>query len=145
MAIRAGEFWVADITFTDRSTSKKRPVLVPWIDGLDAVVAAVTTAAPRTPTDVALAEWAAAGITQSVDRPIVSTRLHGTILADSSPGRRRARRRTEPQKHLGDSGPTAILTVTRYFPFAFFNSPAVRYASAASADFFCPASDAPSA
>jgi mRNA interferase MazF len=62
MAIRAGEFWVADIPFTDRSTSKKRPVLVLWIDGLDAIVAAVTTAAPRTPTDVALAEWAAAGL-----------------------------------------------------------------------------------
>jgi len=33
-----------------------------WIDGLDAIVAAVTTAAPRTPTDVALVEWVAAGL-----------------------------------------------------------------------------------
>ena len=57
MPIRPGDFWVADIPFTDRSSSKKRPVLVLWLDGLDAVVAAVTSVAPRTPTD-----WRAAGL-----------------------------------------------------------------------------------
>src|SRR5438067_9569412 len=62
MPIRAGDFWVADIHFTDHSSSKKRPVLVLWIYGLDAVVAAVTSVAPRTPTDVALADWRAAGL-----------------------------------------------------------------------------------
>jgi mRNA interferase MazF len=60
MPIRLGDFWVADIPFTDRSTSKKRPVLVLWLDGLDAVVAAVTSAAPRSPTGVVLADWRAA-------------------------------------------------------------------------------------
>jgi mRNA interferase MazF len=62
MPIRPGELWVADIPFTDRSSSKKRPVIVLWIDGLDSVVAAVTSAAPRTSTDVALADWLAAGL-----------------------------------------------------------------------------------
>jgi mRNA interferase MazF len=59
MPIQPGDFWVADIQFTDGSASKKRPVLVLWLDGLDAVVAVVTSAAPRTPTDVSLADWRA--------------------------------------------------------------------------------------
>jgi mRNA interferase MazF len=62
MPIQAGELWVADIPFTGGSSSKKRPVLVLWLDGLDAVVAAVTTAAPRTVTDIPLADWSAAGL-----------------------------------------------------------------------------------
>jgi mRNA interferase MazF len=62
MTIQAGEFWVADIPFTGGSGSKKRPVLVLCLDGLDAVVAAVTSAAPRFVTDVTLADWKAAGL-----------------------------------------------------------------------------------
>jgi mRNA interferase MazF len=60
--IQPGEFWVADIPFTDGSISKKRPVLVLWLDGQDAVVSAVTSAAPRTPTDVVLADWHGSGL-----------------------------------------------------------------------------------
>lgn len=33
--IQPGEFWVANIVFTDGSGAKKRPVLVLWIDGQD--------------------------------------------------------------------------------------------------------------
>src|SRR5437660_7101729 len=62
MTIQAGEIWLANIPFTDGSASKKRPVLVLWLDGLDAVVAAVTSAAVRSPTDMALADWKAAGL-----------------------------------------------------------------------------------
>jgi mRNA interferase MazF len=62
MAIKAGEFWVADIPFTDASATKRRPVLVLWLDASDTVVAAVTTANPRTATDVALGDWQAAGL-----------------------------------------------------------------------------------
>ena len=62
MTARAGEFWIADITFTNGTASKKRPVLVLWLDGADAVVAAVTSAAPRSPADVPLQEWAASGL-----------------------------------------------------------------------------------
>jgi mRNA interferase MazF len=62
MTIRPGDFWVADIPFTDGSASKKRPVLVLWLDGDDVVVAAVTSAAPRTPTDVLLGDWRASGL-----------------------------------------------------------------------------------
>jgi len=60
--IRAGDFWVAEISYTSGAASKKRPVLILWIDGVDAVVAAVTSAQARTPTDIALADWAASGL-----------------------------------------------------------------------------------
>jgi mRNA interferase MazF len=62
MTIRPGDFWVADILFTDQSSSKKRPVLVLWLDGVDAVVAAVTASPPRTVTDIALVDWRASGL-----------------------------------------------------------------------------------
>ena len=60
--IQSGEFWVAEIPFTDWSDAKRRPVLVLWLDGDDAIVAAVTSAAPRTATDVSLAEWRRSGL-----------------------------------------------------------------------------------
>ncbi len=62
MIIRPGEFWIADIPFTNASSSKKRPVLVLWLDGDDLVAAAVTTAKPRSPMDVALSEWSRSGL-----------------------------------------------------------------------------------
>ena len=62
MTLRAGELWLADIPFTHGSASKVRPVLVLWLDGMDAVVAVVTSAAARTPSDVPLVEWNAAGL-----------------------------------------------------------------------------------
>jgi mRNA interferase MazF len=43
MTVKAGKLWIAEITFTDGSASKKRPVLILWIDGDDVVVAAVTS------------------------------------------------------------------------------------------------------
>jgi mRNA interferase MazF len=49
--INPGELWVADIPFTNGASSKKRPVLVLWLDGQDAMVAVVTSAQPRTPMD----------------------------------------------------------------------------------------------
>jgi mRNA interferase MazF len=62
MPIQPGEFWVADIPFTDGTASKRRPVLVLWLDGTDLVAAAVTSAAPRTLTDIALADWKTTGL-----------------------------------------------------------------------------------
>ncbi len=62
MIIQPGEFWLADILFTDRSASKKRPVLVLWLDNQDAVVAAVTSATPRTSTDIILNDWNKSGL-----------------------------------------------------------------------------------
>ncbi len=62
MTIHPGDFWVAEILFTDGSASKKRPVLVLWLDGQDVIVAAVTSAVPRTPTDVSLVDWRASGL-----------------------------------------------------------------------------------
>ncbi|MDZ7343427.1 MAG: type II toxin-antitoxin system PemK/MazF family toxin [candidate division KSB1 bacterium] len=60
--IQPGEFWLADIPFTDGSVSKKRPVLLLWLEGADAVVAAVTSASPLSQTDVALQEWNQEGL-----------------------------------------------------------------------------------
>lgn len=62
MTVSAGELWIADITFTSGTNSKKRPVLVLWVDGNDVVVAAVTSAAPRSPTDVPLQDWTTSGL-----------------------------------------------------------------------------------
>ena len=62
MTIQPGEFWVADIPFTDASGSKKRPVLVLWLDGSDVVAAAVTSAEPRSPMDISLTDWKASGL-----------------------------------------------------------------------------------
>lgn len=57
-----GEFWLADIPFTSGAASKVRPVLVLWLDTGDAVVAAVTSAQPRSATDIPLQNWAASGL-----------------------------------------------------------------------------------
>jgi mRNA interferase MazF len=57
--INSGELWVADIPFTNGASSKKRPVLILWLDGQDAVV---TSAQPRTPMDVSLNDWASSGL-----------------------------------------------------------------------------------
>ena len=62
MTMQAGEIWLADIPFTHGSASKVRPVLILWLDGMDAVVAVATSTAPRTPSDVPLADWHAAGL-----------------------------------------------------------------------------------
>jgi mRNA interferase MazF len=57
MIIQPGEFWIADIPFTNGLSSKKRPILVLWTDGNDAIVALVTSALPRTETDSLLNDW----------------------------------------------------------------------------------------
>ena len=57
-----GEVWVAEIPFTSGTASKLRPVLVLWTDAADVVVAAVTSAPPRSTTDAALQNWPAAGL-----------------------------------------------------------------------------------
>ncbi len=62
MTIRPGELWVADIPFTDSRDSKKRPVLVLWLDGSDVVVATVTSAKPRSRRDVLLDDWKQSGL-----------------------------------------------------------------------------------
>lgn len=62
MTVTPGELWVADIPFTDARGSKKRPVLTLWIDGQDVVVAAVTSADPRSRTDVQISQWQQAGL-----------------------------------------------------------------------------------
>jgi mRNA interferase MazF len=62
MTIQPGEFWVADIRYTGGQGSKRRPVLVLWLEGADAVVAAVTSTAARSSTDVPLADWRTSGL-----------------------------------------------------------------------------------
>ena len=60
--IQPGEFWVANIPFTSGGGSKKRPILVLWLDGNDIVAALVTSAKPRTQTDVSLNDWSSSGL-----------------------------------------------------------------------------------
>ena len=62
MIIQSGEFWVANISFTNGIGFKKRPVLVLWLDENDVIVAVVTSAKPRTKTDVSLKDWAVSGL-----------------------------------------------------------------------------------
>src|SRR5215212_10342778 len=62
MTIGPGDFWVADIHYTSGGGTKKRPALVLWLDGSDAVVAAVTSDRPRSPIDVELADWQTSGL-----------------------------------------------------------------------------------
>ena len=62
MTVRPGEFWVAEIPFTDQSASKKRPVLILWLDAADAAAVVVTSAPPRTATDAPLVDWRSAGL-----------------------------------------------------------------------------------
>jgi mRNA interferase MazF len=57
MIIRPGEIWIAGIPFTNAGGSKKRPILVLWLDGNDLVAASVTSATPRSFTDVPIKEW----------------------------------------------------------------------------------------
>ena len=73
MTIRPGEFWIAEIPFTGGGGSKKRPVLVLWIDQRDVVVATVTSARPRSQTDVSLQDWKASGL--RVDSTVRLSRL----------------------------------------------------------------------
>jgi len=42
MTITPGDIWIAEIPFTDGSASKKRPVLILWLDAQDVIVAAIT-------------------------------------------------------------------------------------------------------
>ena len=60
--IEPGDFWVANIPFTNGADSKKRPILLLWLDGEDVVAAAVTSAKPRSQTDVFLNDWSISGL-----------------------------------------------------------------------------------
>ncbi|MEG4290579.1 type II toxin-antitoxin system PemK/MazF family toxin [Microcoleus sp. C2C3] len=60
--IEPGDFWVANIPFTNGTGSKKRPILLLWLDGEDVVAAAVTSAQPRSPTDVFVNDWSVSGL-----------------------------------------------------------------------------------
>jgi mRNA interferase MazF len=62
MTIQPGDLWLANIPFTNGSGAKKRPVLVLWLDAQDLVVAAVTSASPRSVTDVPLTDWQSSGL-----------------------------------------------------------------------------------
>jgi len=81
---------LADIPFTHGKASKVRPVLVLWLDGLDAVVTVITSTVPRSTTDVPLGDWRAAGLRvpsivrlsrlDCLEQPLLFRRL-GTLSA----------------------------------------------------------------
>ena len=53
---------MANIPFTNGTDSKKRPILLLWLDAEDVVAAAVTSAEPRSQTDVFLNDWSVSGL-----------------------------------------------------------------------------------
>ena len=53
---------MANIPFTSGAGSKKRPILLLWLDGEDVVAAVVTSAQPRSQTDVFLNDWSVSGL-----------------------------------------------------------------------------------
>ena len=59
---RPGEIWLAAIPFTSGVAAKIRPVLILWEDAADVVVTAVTSAAPRSSSDVFLVDWQREGL-----------------------------------------------------------------------------------
>ncbi len=69
MTIQAGELWVADIPFADGSRSKRRPVLILWLDAKEVVAAVVTTASPRSKANIPLTDWQASGLHASRLKP----------------------------------------------------------------------------
>ena len=79
MMPQPGEIWLADIPFTSGTASKLRPVLILWTDASDVVVAAITSAPPRSATDVGLQVWSAAGL-----RVASTVRLSGWIAWNKS-------------------------------------------------------------
>jgi mRNA interferase MazF len=94
MTIQPGEIWIADILFTDGHGSKNRPVLILWVDGSDVVAAAVTTATPRSATDVSLKDWKVSGLKaastvrlsrlDSLEQSLLIAKLGTLTPADSS-------------------------------------------------------------
>jgi mRNA-degrading endonuclease toxin of MazEF toxin-antitoxin module len=75
-----GEIWLAEIPFTSGVAAKRRPVLVLWVDAADVVVAAVTSAAVRSSTDVPLQDWSAEGLRAASATAIGAERRRGTLL-----------------------------------------------------------------
>jgi mRNA interferase MazF len=104
---RAGEVWVAEIPFTGGHAAKLRPVLVLWEEGLDVVVAAITSAAPRSPADVPLVRWAGAGLRvpstvrlsrlDCLERPLLRRRLGRLATEDAATIRETWNARVGPQ------------------------------------------------
>jgi mRNA interferase MazF len=71
--IKAGEIWVAAIPFTNGISSKKRPVLILWLDGADVVLAAVTSALPRTQTRCFTKRLGKQWFTSRINSPFITT------------------------------------------------------------------------
>ena len=75
--VAPAELWLADIPFTSGRQSKIRPVLILWLDGDDAIVGAVTSAAPRSERDIPLADWQTSGLrVPSTARPPKAARFN---------------------------------------------------------------------
>jgi hypothetical protein len=105
-----GEVWLADIPFTSGAASKLRPVLVLWTDSADVVVAAITSAQPRSTTDVAWQNWSAGRFARGIHCQTVPTGLFGTTPSAPPFGRPCSDQHRPIEGRLGERNPTAILT-----------------------------------
>jgi mRNA interferase MazF len=60
--MKFGEIYICRFPFTAGAASKARPALVLFDLGADALICRITSAAKSTALDVAIADWAAAGL-----------------------------------------------------------------------------------
>ena len=80
---RAGELWLAEVEFANGGGSQPRPMLALFSDPNDSVLAVVTSAAPRTPHDLVIHDWQAAGLrrTSTIRLDKLTTMSHGRLWA----------------------------------------------------------------
>ena len=81
--IKAGDLWIANIQFSTGTGSKKRPVLILWLDGDDVISAAITSVQPRTRTDVILDNWFESGLRVESTVRFISVSLFRKVFITS--------------------------------------------------------------
>jgi len=110
-SIVPGDVCLARIPFTSGEADKVRPVVVLWLDGLDCVVCAVTTARPRGPRDLLLEDWESAGLVRpstcrlgrlnTMELKLLTRRIGRLTDADARAVLRLWRRHIRPAWHPG--------------------------------------------
>jgi len=85
MELRAGDVVLVPFPYRDRLAERARPAVVvsdaTYNEHGDVIVAAITSHAPRVPTDFALSDWAAAGLKlPSTVRMLLATVARARVL-----------------------------------------------------------------
>lgn len=96
--MKFGEIFICRFPFTSGQVSKPRPALVLFDVGLDAVICRITSAQHSDPLDVAVTDWAAAGLAKpsvirlsrlvTAEKSLLQTRVGELNTADKDEVRR---------------------------------------------------------